>query len=151
MANVVSRIVERFKPVRRQDPVFGSMLYMGDKLGYWEGKTRFPPTDCEIEVFVDGSRQDSMERQHHFFESVCREWAQLRETIAPKLREIHSQANLKTLAAPWEEFAVTSISIPAADLESGVWTNGLNAKSDDAHSYFIEMRGRVPHTASRDS
>jgi hypothetical protein len=128
------------------------MLYMGDRLGYWEGRTRFPPTDCEIEVFVDGSKQDSMQRQHLFFERVCREWPQLRQAIAQKLQEVYLQATGETLAtAHWDEFAVTSISIPAADLESSEWTIGLDAKSDRAHSYFVEMSGHVPQSASWDS
>jgi hypothetical protein len=128
------------------------MLYMGDKLGYWEGRTKFPPTNCEIEVFVDGSREDSMERQHLFFERVCHEWPQLREAIAPKVREAYVQATMETLATElWDEFAVTSISIPDADLESSEWTIGLDAKSDDGHSYFVEMQGRIPRIASWDS
>jgi hypothetical protein len=152
MPNLLSRIAERFKPVRRQDPIFGSMLYMGDKLGYWEGRTKFPPTNYQIEVFVDGSREDSMERQHLFFEKVCHEWLQLREAIAPQIREAYVQVTMETLTTElWDEFTVTSISIPAADLESTEWTIGLDAKSDDGHSYFVEMQGRVPRIVSWDS
>ena len=105
-----------------------------------------------MEIFVDGTEQDSMQRQHYFFESICREWPQLRETMVPKLQAVYLQANFKTLAvAPWDEFAVISISIPAADLESAEWTIGLDAKSDGLHSYFVEMSGRAPQIASWDS
>jgi hypothetical protein len=42
----------------RDDPIFGPMYYMGDRLRYWECKVVFAPMSSVIEVFVDGSADD---------------------------------------------------------------------------------------------
>ena len=63
-----------FKKRRRQDPIFGSMLYMGDREEYWEAKTIFPPTRSEIEIFVDSSTQDNMEE-------LCRDGLTARDIV----------------------------------------------------------------------
>jgi len=44
-------MISWFKRVRKDDPVFGSMLYMGDKLQYWKGNAQFAPAGTDIEVF----------------------------------------------------------------------------------------------------
>jgi hypothetical protein len=72
------------KRIRRDDPIFGSMLYMGDKAGYWEAKTRFRPTGENIELFVDGRSDDSMVFQHEFFETICRRWSEIAPTVISK-------------------------------------------------------------------
>ena len=41
---------ESFKRARRDDSVFGSMLYMGDELEFWEGKIRFAPTGHRVQL-----------------------------------------------------------------------------------------------------
>ena len=69
-------MVSWFKRVRKDDLVFGSMLYMGDKLQYWEGNTHFAPTGTDFEVFVDGTSDDNLSDQHQFFERVCENWSQ---------------------------------------------------------------------------
>jgi len=148
----LDRLFQRFRPVRRNDPIFGSMLYMGNKLKYWEGKARFLPSSSEIEVFVDGDMEFPFKRQYEFFERVCGEWQELCQVIAPALQEVFSRANSRPLAAAvWEEFNVRSISIPDSTLDAAKWTISLDAKSDAAHSYFVEMKGRVPEVASWDS
>ena len=72
--------------VRKDDPAFGSMLYMGDKLQYWEGKAHFVPAGTEIEVFIDGTPDDNMDDQHQFFELVCANWSQWSVPIIEKVR-----------------------------------------------------------------
>ena len=46
-----------FKATRREDPMFGSMRYMGGRSLYWEGKATFPDAAENIEVFVEGSAE----------------------------------------------------------------------------------------------
>jgi len=57
---IVDTLLARFRGVRRNDPVFGPMRYMGDRLRYWECKVTFAPTSSVVETFVDGSAEDSM-------------------------------------------------------------------------------------------
>ena len=152
MRGLFGRILETIKPVRRNDAIFGAMLYMGDKLSYWEGKAKFPPSNSEIQVFVYANRDGSLEGHYQFFERVCKEWPKLREAIAPKLYELYRDANAKTLpGSTWEEFVVGSISIPDSSFETAEWDISLEAKSDKAHTYFVEMRGGVPGITSWDS
>src|SRR5262249_1887902 len=116
---VVEKILGHFKCPRREDPVFGPMLFMGDRLNYWEGMANFPPSGSEIEIFVHGSAEDSMERQHGFFEQVIREWPSLFEEIRPLLfRRWHERrANTGPTSSP-DQFTVSSLTVPDGAIEN---------------------------------
>src|SRR5215468_8333664 len=93
-----------FKRVRKEDPVFGPILYMGDKLQYWEGKAHFAPAGTDIEVFVDGASDDNMNDQHQFFERVCENWSQWSVPILEKVRQRHPDAK--------DNMQVSSMNLP---------------------------------------
>jgi len=119
---------------------------MGDKSQYWECKTIFPPQNLEIELFVDGGRDELFDTQHRFFQNLCKSWDVVSDRIEPKLRECFQQANQKRL--DWDEFTVSSVSIPREAIESAEWTLGLNAKSDLQHDYWVDLKGLEPATVS---
>lgn len=151
MMSVISQILDSFKPIRKNDQIFGSMLFMGEKLKYWEGKAIFSPCNSEIEVFVDGSKQCVFNNQYEFFRRVCAEWPELSRAIGPKLQEVYQRTNESSPVALWDELVVTSISVPDCSLDEANWTIGFSAKSDESRAYFVEMKGRVPITASYDT
>src|ERR1700680_3301643 len=112
-----------FKRVRRDDPVFGSMLYMGDKLEYWEGKAHFSPTGTEIEVFVSGTSDDSMSQQHGFYETVCLRWSEWSPQITAKVR-LEAQPDSR------EGLEVSSMSIPKSGfIADAEWEVSFSAQS----------------------
>jgi hypothetical protein len=135
---------ESFKRVRRDDPVFGSMLYMGDELKYWEGKAHFAPTGTEIEVFVDGTSEDSMSQQHGFYESVCQRWSEWSAQITAKVRleaEPDSRGNLQ----------VSSMSIPKSQLiDDTEWEVSFSTQSS-GYFYTVQMKGANPESIAWDS
>ena len=128
------------------------MRYMGEKLGYWECVAQFPAQKGQIEIFVDGAKDSPLEHQHTFFLTICEEWPQLREGMQEKLKLAYEQATGKPLASPvWEEFTMDSLSVPDATVDSAEWRISFTAKSDEGHSYWIEMKGRAPEIVSWDS
>jgi hypothetical protein len=52
-----------FRSTRRQDLIFGSMLYMDN---YWEGTAAFPFDPSALDEAVRGSKDGDMAMQHQF-------------------------------------------------------------------------------------
>lgn len=133
------------KKVSREDPVFGSVFYMGDRLKYWEGKTLFAPTSSTVEVFVDGFANDDMEQQHGFFNRLVQEWPTLSGPIGDLLLKTWSERLPKArLGSPWENFNLSSITIPKGSLDDSEWEMSFSAGSDRAALLTVRMKGRQP-------
>lgn len=152
MNEFLKRIAAKFHPTFRQDPIFGSMRFMGEKLGYWEAKGLFPPTGASVEFFVDGTEDDSFEIQHEFMEFITTEWKTIASAIAPKLKEIWETVNQKAMSQEiWKEFVLNSISVPESTTPQAEWNLSFLSRSNEGLSFWVEMKGREPETVSYDS
>ena len=141
MKRFFGSISELFKRTRREDPIFGSMLYMGDRLKYWEGRARFSPTDSQIEVFVDGAADDDMAEQHEFFEKLVADWPRLREEIWKMLGPSLPKRNSKEqVATTFDQLRLSSISIPKGTIETAEWELSFDDPSSE-YSYTVHMKG----------
>lgn len=148
---VVDSILGRFKRIRREDPVFGSMLYMGDHLKYWEGKANFPSSGSLVEVFVDGSADDSFELQHKFFQQLLQDWPTICERTGELLVEEEQKRNPKEAGrSAWEIFEITSLSIPKSLLDSATWEASFTKLSDRDHIWTVQMYGPRPENVRVD-
>jgi hypothetical protein len=137
-------MVSWFKRVRRDDPVFGSMLYMGDKMQYWEGKAHFVPAGTEIEVFVDGTSDDSMDDQHQFFERVSENWSQWSVPILEKVR-LQFPPDTKDVVQ------ISSINLPNSRFtDNSEWQVSFSAEPS-GNFYTVHMRGAQPESVDWDS
>lgn len=142
----IDALLRPFRAMRRKDPWFGTMLYMGGRSGYCEGKATFTPTGSVIEVFVDGLADDDMEQQHEFFQQLVREWPTLRDEIGKILLERwREQEPEHPISSPWEQFQVSSLSIPKAPFETAEWDVSFGASADPNHLWTVSMKGRQPH------
>jgi hypothetical protein len=140
-----------FKPTRRNDPVFGSMLYMGDHRQYWEGKAALVPADSVVDVFVEGSAKDGMEQQHDFFRRLLQEWPELREAIGRVLLGGWHEWEPKTpIESPWDKFSVASVTIPRTSLEYADWEITFETPSHPDRLWTVYMRGRQPQHYTMD-
>ena len=127
---------------RRNDPVFGSMLFMGDRLKYWEGKARFDPeSGKEIEVFVGASETEDLASQHRFYEEVSSEWEAL-------LGKIKSAVAERVGAAP--ELSLASIHIPRGQLDTASWELTFSVP-EGAEFVTVRMKGKEPTEVAVDS
>jgi hypothetical protein len=118
---------------------------MGDRLNYWEGKAWFTPPASEIEVFVDGSAYDDMERQPQFYKTICEEWPILSRGMEGELLRSWSEWNPKgdaTSASP--AFKISSLSIPRTSIENAEWETWFSTVLDRDRLFTLYMRGRVP-------
>ena len=129
------------KLTRRDDPIFGSMVYMGDRLKYWEGQILFAPTGSTIEVFVDGPADDGMEEQHIFFQRVIQEWPALSSSIGRFLIEQSYEREPKIRI---DSFRICSLSIPAGSIENADWEVSFDTLPDRDHIWAVHMKGLVP-------
>jgi len=134
-----------FRRIRRNDPVFGSMLYLGDRLNYWEGKATFTPTGIEIEIFIDGSADDQMEQQHRFYRELLGQWLRISEDIGKVLmKTLHERRPNVPINSVWDDFKVSSLNIPKSSLESAEWEISFSTPSDQNHLFRVLMKGLMP-------
>jgi hypothetical protein len=140
---ITSAIIGRFRQTRRDDPMFGELLYMGDRRRYWEGKAQFPPTHTKIEVFVDGSVDDTLDQQHGFFQYLMKTWpdlsAVLGSVLLQKWREQMPETPVKSA---WEIFSLSSVSIPKDSLEKAQWEISFVNAADPDNLWTLRMHGR---------
>lgn len=142
LVNIMSRYLTR---TRRQDPLFGEMLYMGDRLKYWEAEAKFPPIAREVELFIDGSRDDDMEQQHEFFRIISEDWLTLSGRIQELFQKVWAIRRAGSGADRlWEQTSVSSISIPKASVDDGLWEISLTTPLDADHVFSVHMKGREP-------
>jgi hypothetical protein len=141
-------ISRRFGHKHRNDPIFGRMLYMGNKVRYWEGNVLFTPTERMVEVFVDGGFDDDMKPQHRFFEKVLEHWPTLSEEISKCIRgKLHDKERVSSDL--WQEFRVSSLSIPNAPMEQAHWEISCVRESNN-DLWTVQMIGRTSTDASVD-
>jgi len=134
-------ILKTLRPVRRNDSVFGSMLFIGGKPGYWEGTATFAPTETRIEVFVDGSEDSDLTLQHEFFASVCDRWPELRNEIGIKLHESWIESYPEDVSNDvWNHFRISYVTVREESLESAEWDLGFETDLDD-QLFAVEMKG----------
>lgn len=141
---IIDAVLKQFRQTRTNDPVFGPMLYMGDQLGYWEGKVVFAPTSEVVEVFVDGKTQDDLRQQHLFFERVVQEWPGLRAEISRILATKWQELMPDGVNEPSDHFVVSSMSIPKGSIEDGEWEISLSTTSEQNQLWTVRMKGRKP-------
>lgn len=143
--------LKRFKRIRRNDPIFGAMLYMGDRAGYWEGRAMFAPVGSTIELFVNGRSDDRMEQQHELFQKIFGDWLLLRESIGRKLLTKWHERNPKTqINSAWNLFTPSSITIPSASMHDADWEISFASSSDSSSLWTVTMKGSEPQDVSID-
>ncbi|MCM3869567.1 MAG: hypothetical protein ND895_02555 [Pyrinomonadaceae bacterium] len=141
---IVDAALKPFRRTRTNDPVFGPMLYMGDQLGYWEGKVVFAPTSDVVEVFVDGNARDDLRQQQLFFERVVQEWPSLRAEISRILATKWQELMPERVNESSDHFIVSSMSIPNGSIEDGEWEISLSSTSEQNQLLTVRMKGRKP-------
>lgn len=128
---------------KRVDPVFGPMIFMGDRLGYWEASAVFPPTRSIIEIFVYAGRNDELHKQHEFFDLIIREWPR-----------IHGETNRLLIEewSRWKErpgfevqaegtFRVSSLSVKTEWTHDAVWSIGFETHLKPEFLWTVQMKG----------
>ena len=114
-------------PKRIEDPVFGSLLYMGD---YWEGRGRFEPTQEQIEWLVTAGEEGPGDAQHSFFRSVCARYTELR-------LKAHSAIHAATTPASGAALRLVAIEVPASPSQSSTWELSFEAEASHNAVQFI--------------
>jgi hypothetical protein len=138
----LTNIVQSFSPPRREDSKFGSMLYMGDKARYWEGKSPFPPTGGQVEYFIDGASDTDFSTQHANLDHICAHWQQLAHDLQPMLESSALRENV-----PSKKFVVASLSLPDKSITAGPeWEIAFVREGDQNEEilFSAKMKGLAP-------
>jgi hypothetical protein len=127
----------------KNDPVFGSMIFIPAKLGdYWEGTVHFAPTDCDIEVFVDGATDEDLSDQRGLYLQIMANWS----VLSPKIRN-GLQEHFPELS---RDLTVSGLNIPkAASFDNANWEVYFESPSSQ-YSYTVAMTGAKVIGVSRD-
>ena len=147
---IIDALLGRSNRTRRDDPVFGSMIYMGDRLGYWEGRANFAPLSSEIEVFVNGAKDDEMNSQHEFFEKVQKDWSHLslviEQAVANERQNFESHSAVSQI---WQRAKLASLTIPKDRYEEADWQVTLE-EEEPPRLWTVRMKGRQPQAVTMD-
>ncbi|MBI3826709.1 MAG: CPBP family intramembrane metalloprotease [Candidatus Rokubacteria bacterium] len=130
---------------QRDDPLFGSIRYMGDRLMYWEGKAPLVPGAAPVDVLIDGTFDDDMAVQHEFGRSLRERWPDLRETIEQEFEKVRLRHDLDDVehGPGLGGFTVASVSVPRAALDEADWDVSFHLPS--AYRFLtVRMRGPQP-------
>jgi hypothetical protein len=138
----LNNLVQSFSPPRRTDAHFGSMIYMGDKCRYWEGKAVFPPTGDQVEYFITGDASTDLATQHANLDHVIAHWQQLAHDLQPMLESSALRENV-----PEKKFVVASISLPDQPITSAPeWEITFVSAGDTREEvlFSAKMKGLAP-------
>lgn len=142
---MLNNLFKIFRPVRLEDPYFGSLLFFKARRGlsYWEGQREFEPLGKTVALFIDAtdSTGPSQAQQRHF-RWVETEYRDLCEAIAIRFREDVWAARLMDRGFD-DEFTLSSMSIPLCQDTTESWELSFDAKRD-THLFSIGMVGREP-------
>jgi len=145
VVSLLNNLFKIFRPVRLEDPYFGSLLLFKARRGlsYWEGQREFEPLGKTVALFIDAtdSTGPSQAQQRHF-RWVETEYGTLCETIAGRFKESGWAARLMDRGFD-NEFTLSSMSIPLCRDAAESWELSFDAKRD-THLFSVSMVGREP-------
>ena len=130
-------LTKQFAPKKLNDPVLGSLLYMG---GYWEGEGYFPATGNQIEWFVDANENGPGEPQRQLLHEINKRYSEL-ETVAfeAMLEHIVEWVKPKPTPSLSEVLKLTAISIPSTETPDMKWTLMYESSLRGEPCFDVEM------------
>jgi hypothetical protein len=144
---MLKKFLDRFRPKRQTDPVFGDLLFMATPHpanSYWEGAGTFAATGDSVEFFVDAPDSGPGKEQYQFFEVLNRSWASIFEKIRPILETGWRESGRHAIEGG-PRFRVSNISIPLREAHEIEWELGFMSPDDEREQLFtVSMQGWRP-------
>lgn len=126
-----------FRPIRRQDPYFGTLRYLRDT-HTWEGWIDFPPVGHRVEVLLSGTIEGPGDQQR----SHLRELETRYSSLAPRLEALMFEQLSQSDPAGNASFRLSAIDLPE-DPQAAAWE--LCFETDPPSWFFVVgMRGFDP-------
>jgi hypothetical protein len=138
---MLSRLFARFRPLRLVDPVFGSLRFQ--RVGFWEGRVTFTPTQSEVEVLLDGGPLGPSEAQRHFFTELSSRFHATLPALVKAMRE-RLASYQGPRKAQTESFTLVCIGLPADPSESS--SCELSFEDASGFHYTVPISGWAPGT-----
>jgi hypothetical protein len=127
------------------------MQYLGDRAKYWETSVAFPPTGSSVELFIDGSKEDTFSEQREFYRDLMDAWPQVLITAK---RAIESCARDYPSIEPEllaESVSLSSVSVPKGKLREADWGISFQSSLDPGVLWTVNMNGLAVSRVDRDS
>jgi hypothetical protein len=139
------RLLDRFKPKRLEDPVFGSLLFFSAKDPYWQGQGLFLASGESVELFVYADEAGPGETQQELYRLIGAKYRELFEIIHPLLQRAWERNRDATLPTDTPVvFSVSALSIARPQSQDMEWEISFSCSEDPEWVFSVEMRGWEP-------
>jgi hypothetical protein len=137
---MLASLFARIRPLRIVDAVFGSLRFQ--RVGFWEGRVTFAPTQSEVEVLLDGNRSGPTEAQRLFFTELSARFRGILPTLVKTMREELASYQGPPRQGQAESFSLVCIGLPA-DVSA---SSSCELSFEDAAGfhYTVPVRGWAP-------
>ena len=145
---MLGRLLDRFRPKRLEDPIFGKLLFMRARnpaCSYWEGRGQFEPLRADIEYFITAGETGPDETQRELYRQIASNFDRLFATLAPMLRrEYEANTNLPCPPNIRDVFRLDSLSIPEKESDDMEWEMDFSCSDSEDWLFTVQMRGWQP-------
>jgi hypothetical protein len=145
---MLSRLLDRFRPKRLEDPIFGKLLFMRAKnpaRSYWEGRGEFGPLRANIEYFIAADETGPGIAQRELYRQIASNFDRLFATLDPMLRrEYEANTNLPCPSNITDVFRLNSLSIPKKESDDMEWEMDFSCTDSEDWLFTVQMRGWQP-------
>ena len=127
-------------PKRIEDPIFGSLLYMGD---YWEGSGVLTPDGPIVEWFVSAGEAGPNQLQYETLQSIRSHLPSIMASLRAAISK--SAASFEGLEIPSpQSFEVSALEVPASLSDSTRWDIYFSAREPSTVSAVVTLSGWQP-------
>lgn len=139
----------RFRPPRRQDPIFGELLYMhiarDPKQSYWEGEWLFPSTGSRVAITLPGALEGPQETGRKFYLQLAAEFDEIMQVSTPVLDGVFREWIGRPLNADvWQDVTLGGFSVEDPGSAPVVWDIGFETKGNKWLGITIPFIGDEP-------
>ena len=139
----------RFRPPRRQDPDFGTLLFMyiphAPENSYWEGEWLFPPTGSRVSIALPGGIEGPEPQARAFYLSLPARFDELLRRVRPGLEKVFRDWIGRPLHHdPWRDVQLSGFGIGDHRAVPITWDISFETIGDKWLGITIPFNGDVP-------
>lgn len=138
---MLEKLFARFRPLRTVDPVFGSLRFQ--RVGFWEGRVTFAPTQSPVEVLLDGGPSGPTEAQRRFLAELNTRFVAVLPAIVEAMRGWLASYQAEQPQFQSESFTLVCISLPEDPFSAPSWELSFEGTESGFH-YTVPISGWSP-------
>lgn len=136
------------KPVTIQDPIFGTLQWMGSKDAskkYFIGSGMFAPTKETIEYVIEADASGPTTAQREFYQYIQTNYDVLTEKAIPLIEKEYRQDMEEFKISNFKkEFKISSLTIPRLERTPLDWDMSFESIADENYFFLIDFKDFEP-------